>query len=78
MSDGAAYTYDQCRPCWLYHHDAAYRALWDKPGLGDRVASALSSVGITPELVERVTGQPCGCKGRQEALNRLGKWLRGA
>jgi hypothetical protein len=25
---GAAYTPDQCRLCWLYHHDAEYRALW--------------------------------------------------
>jgi hypothetical protein len=23
------YTTDQCRLCWLYHHDPAYRALWD-------------------------------------------------
>ena len=25
------YTEDQCRLCWLYRHDAAYRALWDGP-----------------------------------------------
>ena len=25
----AAYTLDQCRLCWLYHHDLDYRELWD-------------------------------------------------
>ncbi len=25
----APYTLDQCRLCWLYHNDPAYRALWD-------------------------------------------------
>ncbi len=29
------YTPDQCRLCWLYRHDPAYRALWVGPG--DRV-----------------------------------------
>jgi hypothetical protein len=23
-----AYTLDQCRLCWLYHHDRVYRSLW--------------------------------------------------
>jgi hypothetical protein len=26
-----AYTRDQCRLCWLFHHDPAYRALWGGP-----------------------------------------------
>jgi len=46
------------------------------PGLGDRVASALDSVGITKERVEALVGGPCGCSGRQAALNAAGaKWL---
>lgn len=39
--------------------------------LGDWVAAGLAAVGITPERVEAFTGKPCGCKERQEALNRL-------
>jgi hypothetical protein len=26
------FTPGQCRLCWLYHHDAGYRDLWDRPG----------------------------------------------
>jgi hypothetical protein len=43
-------------------------------GLGDRVASALSSVGITEQAIKSVTGAgDCGCKNRREALNKLGR-----
>jgi hypothetical protein len=28
----SAYSRDQCRPCWLYHNDPSYRALWGGPG----------------------------------------------
>jgi hypothetical protein len=45
----------------------------DGPGLGDYVAASLAAVGITKELVTRVTGKPCGCAKRQEALNALGR-----
>jgi hypothetical protein len=48
-----------------------------RPGLGDYVEMALSSVGITKERVEKITGKPCGCGKRQEALNRLGRKLTG-
>lgn len=45
-------------------------------GLGDRVAAALSVIGITKERVEAVVGGPCGCPERQAALNAAGaKWL---
>lgn len=44
-----------------------------RPGLGDRVASALAGVGITEERVSRLVGRPCGCKGRRAALNRIGR-----
>lgn len=31
---GSAYTTDQCRLCWLYHHREDYRALWDSSDFG--------------------------------------------
>ena len=45
-----------------------------KRGLGDMVAAGLSAVGITPERVSKALGvKDCGCKGRAEALNALGR-----
>jgi hypothetical protein len=46
-----------------------------KPGLGDRVASALAAVGITKERVSKALGKPCGCAKRQAKLNELGRKL---
>lgn len=40
--------------------------------IGDWVAAGLKVIGVTPERVERLTGKPCGCKKRQESMNR---WL---
>ena len=42
-------------------------------GLGDLVASALQSLGITKLVEARAerTGKPCGCKKRKEALNKI-------
>jgi hypothetical protein len=45
-------------------------------GLGDAVAAGLKAVGITPERVSRLTGRPCGCKQRQQALNAAGAWIQ--
>jgi hypothetical protein len=42
-------------------------------GLGDMVAAGLEAVGITKELVSAAVGRDCGCAGRQEALNALGR-----
>lgn len=43
-------------------------------GLGDRVADGLAAVGITKQRVSRWTGKKdCGCKKRQELLNKLGQ-----
>jgi hypothetical protein len=42
------------------------------PGLGDRVAAGLATIGITKERVEAVVGGPCGCDGRQAAMNAAG------
>jgi hypothetical protein len=44
-----------------------------RKGLGDRVADGLAAVGITKERVSKLIGKDCGCKKRQEALNRLGQ-----
>ena len=44
-----------------------------RAGLGDMVAAGLSAIGITKERVAAVTGKPCGCAKRQEALNKLGR-----
>lgn len=47
-----------------------------KPGLGDMIEAGLSAVGITKERVAKAFGvKDCGCRKRQEQLNRLGKRL---
>jgi hypothetical protein len=47
-----------------------------RPGLGDRVAAGLSSIGIPKERVEAGGGGPCGCSERQAAMNAAAaKWL---
>lgn len=50
-----------------------------RPGLGDRVASALDAVGITKARVQAVASmvgvKDCGCKQRQQALNAIGRRL---
>jgi hypothetical protein len=47
-----------------------------KRGLGDIVSAGLSAIGITPERVSKALGvKDCGCKGRAEALNALGRRL---
>jgi len=48
-----------------------------KPGLGDLVEKMLTAVGITKQRVAKITGKPCGCQKRQEALNRLGRKITG-
>jgi hypothetical protein len=52
---------------------AAYPRHKKPVGLGDMVAQGLSSVGITPERVAKITKKPCGCKKRQEKLNEFGR-----
>lgn len=46
------------------------------PKLGDVIEKALSSVGITSDLVSKWIGKPCGCKERKEKLNQLDSWAR--
>ncbi len=42
--------------------------------IGDIVANALSSVGVTDERVSKWMGKPCACKERREKLNQLERW----
>lgn len=44
-----------------------------RKGLGDHVADGLAAVGITKERVSKVLGRDCGCKKRQELLNKIGQ-----
>ena len=62
----------------MYRVDTEHPAFPKEPppptrGLGDMVAAGLSAVGITKERVSAALGRPCGCKGRQEALNAVGR-----
>jgi len=45
---------------------------WRYVKLGDAVERLLSSVGITKELVQKITRKPCGCPARQKWLNQWG------
>ena len=44
--------------------------------LGDRVAEALASIGITDERFSNLIGRPCKCKERKVWLNQLDLWAR--
>jgi hypothetical protein len=53
---GPIYTLDQCRLCWLYHHEPAYQALWNEPALTPAVCQHRG-----PDLGVKL---PCpGCPG---------------
>lgn len=40
--------------------------------LGDAVERVLTTVGITKELVQKITRKPCKCPARQQWLNQWG------
>jgi hypothetical protein len=65
---GGVFIDDALSPAWLLQPGP--------PGLGDRVASALSAVGITKQRAQAVASavgiRDCGCAGRQAAINRAG------
>jgi hypothetical protein len=56
------------------------RACRPRPGIGDRVAAALSAVGVTQARAQAVAQAfglaDCGCGGRRQMLNRAG-WAMG-
>ena len=64
--NGDQWTIDPSHPA--YPHER-------RMGLGDLVAAGLSAVGITKERVSKLAGRDCGCKKRQESLNKLGRRL---
>lgn len=43
------------------------------PGLGDIVEAMAKATGIKffADKYEKVTGKPCGCQKRKEALNKM-------
>lgn len=53
-----------CRVCWLYHHDPAYRALWDGTPPPAPAPRSLPCVYLG-EILDRLG---CACPGR---------WVRG-
>lgn len=73
----------QCLPASVFsrlrHPPAATREgddyCWETPvpGLGDRIAAALTALGITEERVSRLLGRPCGCSRRRRRMNEWGK-----
>lgn len=65
---GGQVTDGMCRAC-LRRGDKPRTAMI---AVGDVVERTLSSVGITKELVERITRRPCGCPARQKWLNQWG------
>lgn len=50
----------------------------DKMKLGDSVELLLKRIGVTPSIVSRWLGRPCGCEERREKMNQLGAWARQA
>lgn len=74
------YKLDDAMPCVVSRDGDRWTIDTDHPayphrriGLGDVVAAGLAAVGVTPQLVERVTGRKgCGCKQRQQRLNEAG------
>lgn len=72
----APYTADQCRLCWLYHHDAAYHRLWG----GDGSVQAVMTEGTDPLTDRPSRSEPCIYLG--DILDKLdcacpARWVRG-
>ena len=71
--------HNRCTRCGAIARNPAARrnCAASRPGLGDRVAHALATVGVTKERANDVAvaiGLPgCGCDQRQETLNKVGK-----
>jgi hypothetical protein len=54
------YTLDQCRVCWLYHNDPAYRALWENSEPSPRSLPCV----FLGEVIDRL-GCPCPARWRR-------------
>ena len=60
----------------VIHCPCGYTQYKNPPGLGDRTAAMLARIGITEKRynkARRAIGikKPCGCKKRQQKLNRV-------
>jgi hypothetical protein len=62
----------RCKRCGVHVTRPAVIRDCAGPGLGDRVASALSALGITKDRVSKLAGGGCGCAKRQAAMNAAG------
>lgn len=76
------YTYEEVKGCVVQENGdeivvdenhADYPRQKKPKGLGDMVETGLKFLGITPELVTKITRKPCGCNKRKKALNEMGK-----
>ena len=57
-----------------YRHILKMNINANKPqGFGDTLAHGFKKIGVDKlaDVFTRVTGKDCGCKGRQEKLNKL-------
>lgn len=75
LPDGA-HEYDDSHPAWLAAVEK-YRPT--ARGLGDTVERVLDATGIGPlakRAITAVTGRPCGCAKRRDALNKLVPYTR--
>lgn len=63
---------DRCSVCGSPKINKRQACMTQSDGLGDIVAAGLSAVGITKELVGGIVGGDCGCRERQEFLNKIG------
>ena len=57
----------------MYSHDVQEILNTRSKGFGDTVAKITHSTGLhkLAELYTEITGRDCGCRNRQEALNKL-------
>ena len=74
---------NECAVCWHYVNSPGFKELYDampgEPlGLGDVVETVLSSVGITPQRVQKTIGGACNCNNRKASLNKLGNNIKDA
>jgi hypothetical protein len=77
MSRLCVFADDRCTVCHRPTRNVeSIRVCSGPPGLGDRLASALESIGITKARVSAALGvKDCGCAERQSKLNALGRKL---
>jgi hypothetical protein len=76
MTRDCVFTGNSCTVCGAPRINARQVCGSWRPGLGDRIASGLSAIGITKERAQAVAQavglDDCGCGQRQAALNEFG------